>query len=258
MIDLHCHLLPGIDDGPPDLDGSLAMARRAVQAGIETVVATPHVNSRYRNDAGTIEAALARLREALADAQIPLEVLPGAEIAVGYLAETDASSLGALSLAGGEWLLIEPPFASVAGGLVATVQGLLWDGHRVVLAHPERCQAIHRDVSIVRSLAGEGVLMSLTAGSLSGRFGSQARRVAVALLEQGLAHNVTSDAHDAFNRPPSVAAEISQAGFGDLAEWLTEAVPAAVLGGGRVPPRPERAPRRDVRARLARALRRAS
>ena len=257
MIDLHCHLLPGIDDGPPDLEGSLAMARRAVREGIETTVATPHVSSRYPNDPRSIAAAVELVREALAREEVELEVLPGAEIAVNYLAETDTSGVGALSLGGGEWLLIEPPFAPVAGGLVSTVEGLLWDGHRVVLAHPERCPAIQRDVSIVRRLVGEGVLMSLTAGSLAGRFGSKARRLAVALLEEGLAHNVTSDAHDAGNRPPSVRAEIARAGFADLAEWLTEEVPSAVLAGGPVPQRPRSAAPRHLRSRLARALRRA-
>jgi protein-tyrosine phosphatase len=257
MIDLHCHLLPGIDDGPRDLDGSLAIARRAVREGIETIVATPHVNSRYRNEAGTIAAAAESVREALAREEVPLQVLSGAEIAVNYLAERELSGLGSLTLGGGEWLLIEPPFAPVASGLVSTVQGLLWDGHRVVLAHPERSPAIHRDVSIVRRLADEGVLMSLTAGSLAGSFGSQARRMALALLDEGLAHNVASDAHDAGNRPPSIAAEIAQAGFADLTVWLTEEVPAAVLAGGLVPPRPAGPPRRDLRSRVARALRRA-
>ena len=258
MIDLHCHLLPGIDDGPPDIEGSLAMARRAVREGIETIVATPHVNSRYRNDPGTIGAALEQVRAALVREQIPLEVLPGAEIAVNYLAETDTAGIGALALAGGEWLLIEPPFAAVASGLVATVQGLLWDGHRVVLAHPERCQAIQRDISIVRRLTEEGVLVSLTAGSLAGRFGSTARRVAQALLQEGLAHNVTSDAHDAGNRPPAIAAEIAQGGFADLTGWLASEVPAAIVRGGPLPPRPARAGRTDLLSRVTRAFRRAS
>jgi protein-tyrosine phosphatase len=257
MIDLHCHLLPGIDDGPNDLDGSLAMARRAVRDGIETIVATPHVNSRYPNRAPTIAAGAEEVRAALALQEIPLEVRAGAEIAVNYLAESDIEDIGALSLGGGEWLLIEPPFATVASGLVTTVRGLLWDGHRVVLAHPERCPAIHRDTSIVSELVADGVLMSLTAGSLAGRFGSQARRLGLALLEDGLAHNVTSDAHDTGNRPPSVAAELARAGFADLAPWLTEEVPAAVLAGGPVPERPGRAGRTGLRGRVARALRRA-
>jgi protein-tyrosine phosphatase len=253
MIDLHSHLLPAIDDGPADLDGSLAMARRAVEAGIGTIVATPHVNSRYPNDAATIGAALQMVRDALRREQIPLEVLPGAEIAVTYLAEAGSSGLAGLSLGTGEWLLIEPPFATLATGLTAAIQGLMWDGRRVILAHPERCPAIHRDLSIVRRLVEEGALMSVTAGSLSGRFGSQARRVAVALLQEGLAHNVTSDSHDHVNRPPSIAREIRHAGFRELTAWLTEEVPGAILDGSSIPPRPRMRPPRRT-ARLARIL----
>jgi protein-tyrosine phosphatase len=256
MIDLHSHLLPGIDDGPDTLEGSIAMARRAVAAGIGTVVATPHVNSRYRNDARTIGAALELVREALDREAIPLEVLPGAEIAATYLAERGAADLGDLALGAGEWLLIEPPFATIATSLVTTIQGLLWDGHRVILAHPERCPAIHRDLSIVRRLVQEGVLMSLTAGSLAGRFGSQPRNVAAALLREELAHNVTSDSHDDRNRPPGIAREIEAAGFGELREWLTEAVPGAILAGGAVPARPQTtAGRRGALRRLLRPRR---
>jgi protein-tyrosine phosphatase len=254
MIDLHSHLLPGIDDGPNTVDGSVSMARRAVESGIGTIVATPHVNSLYRNDAETIATALEFVRAALEREAIPLQVLPGAEIAATYLAETGAPELGGLALGSGEWLLIEPPFATIATGLVTTIQGLLWDGHRVILAHPERCPAIHRDPSIVRRLVDEGVLTSVTAGSLAGRFGSQARQVAAALLREGLAHNVTSDSHDDRNRPPSIAHEIEQAGFGQLREWLTEAVPAAILAGGSVPPRPQTTPERRAAA-LKRLLR---
>jgi protein-tyrosine phosphatase len=251
MIDLHSHLLPGIDDGPPDLQGSLAMARRAVESGIGTVVATPHVNSRYRNDARSIAAALEPVREALRREQIPLQLLAGAEIAATYLAESQATDLSGLTLGSSQWLLVEPPFSTIDTGLVPTIQGLLWDGHRVILAHPERCPAIHRDPSIVRRLVDEGVLMSLTAGSLAGRFGSQARRLAIGLLQEELAHNVTSDSHDERNRPPAIAGEIEEAGFGELTEWLTEAVPGAILSGTSVPPRP---PTRRTRrgARLAR------
>src|SRR4051812_26285125 len=99
MIDLHCHLLPGIDDGPRDIDGSLKMARRAVREGIRTVIATPHVNSRYPNTTAGIAAGVEEIRAALADENVPIEVLPGAEIAVNYLAESEIADLGALSLA---------------------------------------------------------------------------------------------------------------------------------------------------------------
>jgi protein-tyrosine phosphatase len=126
----------------------------------------------------------------------------------------------------------------VAPALEASILELVRAGHQVLLAHPERSPAIHRDPEIVERLVGDGVLTSLTAGSLVGRFGSHARRLGLELLGRGLAHNVASDAHDARDRPPSIGRELERAGFADLAGWLTEEVPAAILEGGEVPGRP--------------------
>ncbi len=106
-------------------------------------------------------------------------------------------------------------------GLDGVVMALQGAGHRVVLAHPERCPALHREPRIVESLVRGGVLTSITAGSLVGRFGGEVRRFARHLLEQGLVHNVASDAHDATRRPPGMAAELEEAGFAKLADWLT-------------------------------------
>ena len=107
-----------------------------------------------------------------------------------------------------------------------------------MLAHPERCPALQRDRQVVRSLADAGVLMSITAGSLVGRFGGEVRRYALELVREGLVHNVTSDAHDSVHRQPSMARELEKAGLAPLAEWLTRAVPAAILSGEEIPPRP--------------------
>lgn len=248
MIDLHCHVLPGIDDGPGTIEGSIALARAAVAAGIGTLVATPHVNSRMPNEAGTIARLVDTLNERLAREQLDLNVLPGAEIAITHLAEIEPAELWRLGLGGGRWLLVEPPFTPVAAGLEGVVLGLQSQGHRVVLAHPERCPALHRDRRVVRSLAGAGVLMSITAGSLVGRFGREVRRYALELAREGLLHNVTSDAHDSVLRPPGMAKELEQAGLAPLADWLTQTVPAAILSGEEIPPRPtgafERPPRR--------------
>jgi protein-tyrosine phosphatase len=238
MIDMHSHLLFGIDDGPADLAGSLAMARRAVDEGIAAMVATPHSSTRHPNTAASIAAPLAVLRESLREEGIALEVLPGAEIAVAHVAEIDDGTLVALGLGGGPWLLIEPPFTPVAPGLEGSVVELLRAGHRVLLAHPERSPAIHRDPGIVERLVEDGVLTSVTAGSLVGRFGSHARRLGLELIERGLAHNVASDAHDARDRPPSIARELVRAGLGGLTDWLADEVPAAILEGGEIPERP--------------------
>lgn len=238
MIDLHCHVLFGIDDGPADIEGSVALARRARDEGIDAIVATPHASSRHPNDASTIAGPLEELRARLGQEAIAVEVLPGAELAYTHLAEIGPETVAGLTLGSGGWLLVEPPFSSVATGLESSIRALMGAGHGVVLAHPERSGALHREPAIVERLVADGALTSLTAGSLVGRFGSQARRFAVSLLEQGLAHNVASDAHDSMRRPPSIATELRAAGLDALAGWLTEEVPAAILTGTEIPPRP--------------------
>jgi protein-tyrosine phosphatase len=239
VIDLHCHVLPGIDDGPTAIEGSVAIARAAAAAGIETLVATPHVAAQYPNDADTIASLVAELSARLAQERIPVTVLPGAEIAITHLPKLDPSQLSLLGLGGGPWLLVEPPFSPVAPGLEATLLDLCERGHRLVLAHPERCAALQRDHAVLRSLADAGVLMSITAGSLVGRFGGEVRRHALAMAQEGLIHNVTSDAHDAHGRAPGLAEELERAGMGALTEWLTVLVPAAVVADRPIPPAPE-------------------
>ncbi len=118
-----------------------------------------------------------------------------------------------------------------------------------MLAHPERCPAFHREPQALRALVSAGALTSLTAGSLVGRFGGEVRRFALGLVEEGLVRNVASDAHDSFRRPPGAATELEQACLGPLAEWLTGSVPAAILDGGEIPPRPPFQPARVRRRR---------
>jgi protein-tyrosine phosphatase len=250
VIDLHCHVLPGIDDGPATIEDSVELARAALAAGIDTLVATPHVNSRTPNDAATITAVLAILRERLIREQVQVEILPGAEIALSQLGELDSEQLSRLGLGGGRWLLVEPPFALVAPALEGVVMELRRKRRPVVLAHPERCPALHRDRSVVPRLVEAGVLMSITAGSLVGRFGGEVRRYALELAHQGLIHNVTSDAHDTAKRPPGLSDELEQAGLEPLAEWLTQLVPAAILSDEPIPPQPV-----VERARASRGLR---
>lgn len=239
MIDLHCHVLAGIDDGPETIEGSLALARASAAAGVRTIVATPHVSARYPNQPETILALVDELSGLLAQEDVEIAILPGAEIAMTAVAEIDDSQLERMRLGAGEWILLEPPFASVAPGLEMIVEDLKRRGNRIVLAHPERCPAIHRDPRMLRSLVAGGVLTSITAGSLVGRFGSTVRRFALQLVEDELVHNVASDAHDLEGRAPGIRVELEQAGLSGLTEWLTEEVPAAILHGGPIPARPE-------------------
>ncbi len=239
MIDLHCHVLAGIDDGPETIEGSLALARVSAAAGVRTIVATPHVSTRYPNRPETIGTLVDELTERLAAEGVAIEILAGAEIAMTAVAEIEDSQLERLRLGGGgEWILLEPPFSSVAPALEMIVGDLKRRGNRILLAHPERCPAIHRDPRMLRSLVAGGVLTSITAGSLVGRFGSTVRRFAMRLVEEELVHNVASDAHDLDGRAPGIREELARAGLSELTEWLTEEVPAAILGGGPIPAQP--------------------
>ena len=107
-----------------------------------------------------------------------------------------------------------------------------------MLAHPERCPAFHSDPAVLESLVRAGILTSITAGSLVGRFGAPVRRFAFGLVRDGLVHNVASDAHDDSGRAPGMTAELRRAGLEPLAAWLTTEVPAAILAGGEIPPPP--------------------
>jgi protein-tyrosine phosphatase len=238
VIDLHCHVLPGIDDGPETIEASLALARAAARVGTNTIVATPHVSQRYPNDAATIARLVDQLNGRLSEEEVALDVRPGAEIALTRVVDLELAELPRLGLGAGPWLLVEPPMTSVISGLDMLLRDLQRRGHRIVLAHPERCAAFHRDPPMLELLVRGGVLTSITASSLVGRFGGEVRRFALGLVRAGMVHNVASDAHDHAHRPPGMAAELKQAGLEPLVEWLTEAVPAAILNDDEIPPRP--------------------
>jgi protein-tyrosine phosphatase len=255
VIDLHCHVLPGIDDGPRTIEDSLAVARAAAAAGTRTLVATSHVSWDYPNRADAIARLVGELNAQLSRNGVALEIRPGAEIAMTRLADTPPDELSRLTLGGGRWLLVEPPFTLVSTGLDSLITELQDRGYHVVLAHPERCPAFHRDRSMLEALVDSGVLTSVTAGSLDGRFGSPVRRFSLGLVRDRLVHNVASDAHDHLRRPPTIAAELERAGLGPLTGWLTQAVPRAMLDGGEIPSRPEIEIPALQRARRARWLR---
>lgn len=237
VIDLHCHLLPGIDDGPADLGGSLAMAQAHVQAGVEVVAATPHVAWDMPNEAATIELRLTDVRVALAAAGIPLQVVRGAEIDVHQAVGLSDAQLRALALGDGPWLLLEAPLTKGVG-LAPVARALLGRGHRVLIAHPERSPLLQNDPEALRALVREGAATQVTAGSFAGSFGRTVRDYAEAMLEAGLVHSVASDAHDTVRRPPGIAAPLAAAGLEELAPLLAQEAPAAILAGDPLPPAP--------------------
>ncbi len=239
VIDLHCHLLPGIDDGPADVAAALEQARAHVAAGVETVVCTPHVSHNYANTAVGIGAATVAFQAELVDAGIPLTVRPGAEVSLSRAIEMPDEELSALHLGGGDYLLLEPPLGSEVPRLAQLVKGLSSRGHRILIAHPERCAAFHRDDTLLAELVRDGALVQLTAGSLAGGFGRTVQKLAMSMATRGLVHVVASDAHDPVRRGPGLAAPMADAKLGALTDWACTAVPAAILSGDVLPPRPE-------------------
>jgi protein-tyrosine phosphatase len=243
VIDLHCHLLPGIDDGPADLGGALAMAQAHVKAGITTVAATPHVSWDMPNEAATIDLRLGDVRAAIAAAQLPLEVVRGAEIDVHQAVAMSDEQLHRLALGGGPWLLLEAPL-SPRVTLAPVAYALLERGHRVLIAHPERSPLLQRNRDVLRELVRAGAATQITASSFTGRFGRTVRDCADELLAAGLVHSVASDAHDALRRPPGIAEPLADAGLAELTPLLAHEVPAAILAGDPLPPVPAQRRRR--------------
>jgi len=241
VIDLHCHVLPGLDDGPENMDEALELLARQAECGVDAVVATPHVSHNYPGvTAEAIAEGVKELREAAKDARIPVRVIAGAEVALTRAVDLSDRQLAALRLGGGPWLLLEPPYAPMsASALEAAIGGLLRRGHRIVLAPPERCSAFHTDREPLERLIEAGVRCSVTAGALTGAFGRTVRKFALEMLEDGLVHNIASDAHGGMeSRPPGLAGPLKEAGYEDLAEWLCHQVPLALLGGTEPPDPP--------------------
>ena len=203
MIDIHCHLLPGVDDGAPDEADSLEMARIAVTDGIHTTACTPHVYpGLFENDAAGIAVRVARLRERLGDEGIALD------LAIGADAHLTPELLGRLrdgtmpTLAGSRYFLLEPPHTVAPPRFSESMFDFLVAGYVPVMTHPERLTWIKPHYAAMVALVKSGVWMQVTAGSLTGRFGKNAQYFAEKMLDDGLVHLLATDGHSARRRAP--------------------------------------------------------
>ncbi|BAN68620.1 tyrosine-protein phosphatase [endosymbiont of unidentified scaly snail isolate Monju] len=221
MIDLHCHLLPGIDDGAKDLDEALALARVAVDAGICHAVMTPHVHpGRYDNHRDGIAAACEDFQQALDAAGIALRVSPGAEVRVSDQVVLQARQ-GVLPTIG-EWegrpvVLLEFPHSHIPPGSEKLTAFLLRQGYQPMIAHPERNKDVIRRFEKIHPFFEQGCLLQVTAAAVTGGFGSQALKRAWQLLERGWVTVLASDAHNLHARPPDM-----RPGFKAVCERLDE------------------------------------
>jgi protein-tyrosine phosphatase len=237
MIDLHCHILPGIDDGALDVADAIALARQAAADGIETVCATPHI--RHDHDVRIHELGwrVDELNDAIRAAGVPVEVVAGGEVAETALDGLDRSELEAVSLGGGGWILLEPAPGPISDSLERAAEKLRAEGFGVVVAHPER----HPSADLAErlgELAGAGALIQVTSALLAE---SGARETMLGWARRGLIHLVASDAHSTHGgRPLRISAGIGTLRDLELLrphiDWIAREAPAAILRGERPEP----------------------
>jgi protein-tyrosine phosphatase len=237
MIDLHCHILPGLDDGARSLEESLAMAEKAVQDGIHTIVATPHtLNGIYLNPVREVTSVVASLREPLLKHHIDLELCPGADVHVSphMLELIESGDAGTINDAG-RYVLLEFPSQTLPPGIKDEIFTLKVNGITPIISHPERNQVIQHDMDVLYELVYMGALCQVTAMSITGDFGGTVMECTERLLAHRLVHVIATDAHSLEGRPPvlsravEVAAEIM--GNYEDAEHMVTDVPASILSG---------------------------
>jgi len=206
MIDLHCHILPGIDDGAPDLSVSLEMARASVADGVSVVACTPHIlPGLYHNSGLQIRQATRQLQDALDQEGIPLRLVTGADahMVPDFVAGLRSGHL--LALADTRYVLVEPPHHVAPIRLEDFFFNLMLGGYVPILTHPERLTWVKSHYAIIQRLVRTGVWMQITAGSLAGAFGRSAQYIGERLLDEGCVHILASDAHDTTRRPPNLS-----------------------------------------------------
>jgi protein-tyrosine phosphatase len=206
MIDLHCHMLPGVDDGAPDLHTALGMARTAAADGIETIACTPHfMPGVYDNGAEDVRARVTSFNAALAKAGIVIAAVTGADAHVRPDFVQCLREGRILTINDSRYVLVEPPHHIKPPKLEELLFEIVMADYVPILTHPERLGWIEHHYATVRQLARNGVWMQVTGGSLTGRFGRRVQYCAERLLSEGLVHILATDAHNLSSRPPLLA-----------------------------------------------------
>jgi protein-tyrosine phosphatase len=237
MFDLHCHLLPGIDDGPDTLSDALDLARAAVADGITHSVLTSHVDpERYDNQRSNLQTAHADFSKHLAAEAIPLDVRLGGEARlcpelIDLIAEDQMPFLGEVN--GWRILLLEFPHQMIPVGSGRFIYSLLKLKIRPLIAHPERNKAVMAHPDKIHEFTDAGCWLQLTSGSLAGRFGPVAQSVAFQLVEEGWHCIAATDAHNLTSRPPllSEGRDVLRNRYGEaVAHSMVVERPGQILG----------------------------
>jgi protein-tyrosine phosphatase len=243
MVDIHNHLLAGLDDGPKDLETSLAMARMAAADGITHLVATPHANNRYPFDPAQIEGRLSALRDALASEGVDLTLGSGCDFHLSYENIQDAHQHPRkYSINGKNYLLVELPDLSIARQMDEAFYELRLAGLEPILTHPERNPALQKDASRMEEWLRQGMLVQVTTSSVLGQMGPVAERMAHRMLANRWVHFLATDAHNLNARPPQMRAAcdaVAQKYGQAYAHRLCVENPLAVFEGRPLPPQDE-------------------
>ncbi len=239
FTDLHSHILPGLDDGAANEAEFLSMARVALEGGTTVMVATPHWDLEEKPAPWEhVPPIVEQYRKKLEFVGLGLELLPGAEIRLNaglYRLTGEETAVRRLTLAGnGRYILVDLPLMDLPVGMEETIFRIQLCGCTPILAHPERNRRLADDPALLRELADRGVELQVNSGSLTGAYGRVARRLSAALLREGLARLVASDAHRPEERHPDLSGAWKRAGelLGvKAADLLLKENPRAVLAG---------------------------
>lgn len=201
MIDLHSHILPGVDDGARTLEDAIEMAKSAAADGIRVIAATPHHNNgRYTNTAETILNNVIKLNEELSVRGIPIEVIGGQEIRVNDNIWKELEQGNLLPLNGSRYVLIEFPSSTIPSDSLELIHELRVAGYVPIIAHPERNSELASNPDRLEELVNHGALAQLTSHSLFGLFGKKLSQLSLELCRRNLIHIIASDAHDMIHR----------------------------------------------------------
>jgi len=237
LIDLHCHILPGVDDGATDLTETILMARMAVEQGITTIVATPHhLNNQYENPKQEILQQVAELNAILQKEQINLQILPGQETRIyGELLEgMEAGEI--LPVNGTQYVLVEFSSSHVPRYTEKLFYDLQINGLVPIIVHPERNQEIIERPELLYQLVKKGALTQVTAASICGDFGKKIKNFTLQLIEANLTHFIASDAHHTRTRNFKLkdAYDVIQAKYGNELVYVLMENAALVIEGQHV------------------------
>ena len=210
MIDLHCHILPGIDDGARDMDDAIAMARQAAGDGIEIICATPHIRHDHDVRIHELDERVGELQAAIDAAGLPVRIARGGEVAEPIVASLTDEELATVALGGGSWILLEPAAGPLGDGLITAVDTLRERGFGAIVAHPERHAATDIEDRL-REAVEHGAFVQATAAALGD--GGDGAAWLIRLAHDGLIHVLGSDSHSSrFGRPVALAAAYAQVG----------------------------------------------